>query len=94
MSRHPQQHIVQISTPKNKAVLSKSQKEFNRLIQKIETLTDELAELRNVAQKIQLRIQTDYRPLVEQHAQLRADMVRVFDRAYERSELAKIEKKN
>ena len=90
----PSQHqIVQICTPKEKAILSKSQKEFNRLIQKIEKLSSELQDLREATQHIQVRIQRDYRPLVEQYAQYRADMVRVFDRAYENRDFSKTEKK-
>ncbi|WP_223860854.1 hypothetical protein [Spirosoma validum] len=90
----PSQHqVVQIGTPKEKAILSKSQKEFNRLIRKIEKLSSELHDLREATQHIQLRIQRDYRPLVEQYAQYRADMVRVFDRAYENKDFSKTEKK-
>lgn len=88
-----QQQLVQIGTPKEKAILSKSQKEFNRLIRKIEKVSAELTDLRNAAEKIQKRVQRDYRPLVEQYANCRADMVRMFDRAYERDTLTKTEKK-
>ena len=90
----PSQHlIVQIGTKKDKAVLSKSQKEFNRLTRKIEKLTADLEELREATVSIQQRVQTDYRPLVEQYSQLRADMVRLFDRAYTQSAHTKTEKK-
>lgn len=88
-----QQQIVQIGTQKEKAILSKSQKEFNRLIRKIEKVSAELTELRSTAEKFQQRIQSDYRPLVEQYAKFRADMVRMFDRAYEANTLTKTEKK-
>ncbi|GAB3983347.1 J domain-containing protein [Spirosoma terrae] len=88
-----QQQLVQIGTAKEKAILSKSQKEFNRLIRKIEKVSAELTDLRNAAEKIQQRVQRDYRPLVEQYANFRADMVRMFDRAYEESKLTKTEKK-
>ena len=93
MSNSSSLHIVQIGTKKEKAILSKSQKEFNRLIQKIEKLTTNLRYMREAAQRIQQRVQTDYRPLVEQYAQQRADMVRLFDRAYEHKEYTKTEKK-
>lgn len=88
-----QQQLVQIGTAKEKAILSKSQKEFNRLIRKIEKVSAELTDLRNAAEKIQQRVQRDYRPLVEQYANFRADMVRMFDRAYEGNTLTKTEKK-
>ncbi|MBD2756407.1 hypothetical protein IC230_26170 [Spirosoma sp. BT704] len=93
MTKPSQHQVVQIGTPKEKAILSKSQKEFNRLIRKIEKLSSELHDLREATQHIQLRIQRDYRPLVEQYAQYRADMVRVFDRAYENKDFSKTEKK-
>ncbi len=93
MPQQNQHHIVRIGTDKDKAVLSKSQKEFNRLTNKIEKLSVELHELREAAQHIQQRVQTDYRPLVEQYSQFRADLVRLFDRAYESSDYTKTEKK-
>ena len=93
MPKQDQQHIVRIGTDKEKAILSKSQKEFNRLTRKIETLEIELHNLREAAQHIQVRVQKDYRPLVEQYHQFRADMVRMFDRAYEQNDHTKTEKK-
>lgn len=93
MSEQSQHPIVQIGTSKEKAVLSKPQKEFNRLIRKIEKLSGDLHELREAAEHIQQRVQRDYRPLVEQYAQFRADMVRIFDRAYASKDYSKTEKK-
>ncbi|MVM31776.1 hypothetical protein GO755_17140 [Spirosoma sp. HMF4905] len=93
MPTQPQQHIVQIGTKKQQAVLSKSQKEFNRLIQKIETLNQSLHDLREATQHIQQRVQTDYRPLLTQYSRFRADLVRLFDRAYESKGYTKTEKK-
>ncbi len=93
MPQHNQHHIVRIGTDKDKTVLSKSQKEFNRLTRKIEQLTVDLSELEEAAQHIQQRVQTDYRPLVEQYNQFRADLVRLFDRAHDRNEHTKTEKK-
>ena len=93
MAKETQHQLVQIGTPKENATLSKSQKEFNRLIQKIEKVTGDLHELREVAQHIQQRVQRDYRPLVEQYVQFRADLVRVLDRAYMSKGYATSEKK-
>lgn len=93
MSQQTKHLVVQIGTKKDKAVLSKSQKEFNRLIRKIETLTSELTSLREAALHIQQRVQTDYRPLLEQYSQFRADLVRLFDRAYQQKDCSKTEKK-
>ena len=87
------QHIVQIGTKKDNAVLSKSQKEFNRLTRKIEKLTADLHDLREAAVYIRQRVQTDYRPLVEQYSQFRAEMVRLFDRVYDAKPFTKTEKK-
>lgn len=93
MAKETQYQIVQIGTPKEKAVLSKSQKEFNRLIRKIEKLTGDLHGLRESTRHIQQRVQKDYRPLVEQYAQFRADLVRLFDRAHAGKDYSKSEKK-
>ncbi|GAB4011877.1 J domain-containing protein [Spirosoma migulaei] len=93
MSQQTKHLVVQIGTRKDKAVLSKSQKEFNRLIRKIETLTSELTNLREATLHIQQRVQTDYRPLLEQYSQFRADLVRLFDRAYQHKDCSKTEKK-
>ncbi len=87
------QHIVQIGTKKDSAILSKSQKEFNRLTRKIEKLTTDLRDLREAATHIQQRVQTDYRPLVEQYSRFRADMVRLFDRVYDTNSFTKTERK-
>ncbi|MFC5412876.1 hypothetical protein ACFPMF_26365 [Larkinella bovis] len=63
--------------------LSKPQKEFNRLIRKIETLEKELADYRVVISRIQDRIRTELNPLQTEYHQQRAALVRLFDRAYE-----------
>lgn len=65
------------------AVLSKSQKDFNRLIKKIETLRSELQEMQAFMPKLQTRIAQELTPLQRQHNELRADMVRLFDRAHD-----------
>ncbi|AKD57507.1 hypothetical protein [Spirosoma radiotolerans] len=92
MSSSPAQyHVVRIGT--GTEPLSKSQKEFNRLTQKIEQLTTELHELRGVSDHIQQRVQTDYHPLIDQYSRLQADLVRLFDRAYASEETTKTERK-
>ncbi|GAB2562773.1 hypothetical protein [Spirosoma areae] len=93
MFRQNQHHLVRIGTDKEKTILSKSQKEFNRLTRKIEKLSLDLHELKEAAQHIQQRVQTDYRPLVGQYSQFRADLVRLFDRAYQNKDYTKTEKK-
>lgn len=93
MARQAQQHLIRIGASTEKAVLSKPRKEFNWLIQKIEKQSSDLHNLRETIQHIQLRIQRDYRPLLDQYAQVRADMVRVFDRAYAYQDFSKTDKK-
>ena len=93
MHNQTQHLVVQIGTKKDKAVLSKFQKEFNRLTRKIETLTTQLTDLREASLHIQQRVQTDFRPLVEQYNQFRADLVRLFDRAHNGIGVTKTEKK-
>lgn len=86
-----QQHIIRIGN--GSEPLSKSQKEFNRLTQKIEQLTAELHELRGVSGHIQQRVQADYNPLLDQYCRLQADLVRLFDRAYEHDDTTNTERK-
>ena len=89
-----QSQLVHIPTPgKDKAPLSKAQKEFNRLTQKIGDLEQQLADFRQSASSLQQRVHKEYVPLLNELNQLRADLVRVFDRAYERNDGTKTEKK-
>ncbi|MBD2703701.1 hypothetical protein IC229_23855 [Spirosoma sp. BT702] len=86
--------LVRIPTPgKDKAPLSKAQKEFNRLTKKIDDLELELTQFRAAATQIQQRIYTEYEPLLRDFNRLRADLVRVFDRAHDRPETTKTERK-
>lgn len=82
--------IIQIT--KAKAEQTKSQKDFNRLVTKIETLEKNIAEYRATMTKIQQRVATDLMPIRQQYYQQRAELVRRFDRAYESSAYKKKEK--
>jgi hypothetical protein len=93
MSHQPQESIVRIKTDTGQAGLSKLQKEFNRLTQKIEATSVILHDLREVTHYVQQRMQADYWPLVRQYALLRADLVRLFDRAYDRNNHTGTERK-
>ena len=93
MSTPSQHQLVQIGSSKEKIILSKSQKEFNRLIRNIEKLSSDLHNLREAARYIQQRVQRDYRPLTEQYSRFRADLVRLFDRAHASKDYSKTEKK-
>ena len=86
--------VVRIPTPgPDKAPLSKAQKEFNRLTKKIGELETELSSFRTAATTIQQRIQTEYVPLLRTYNEHRANLVRVFDRAHDRPETTKTERK-
>ena len=86
--------VVRIPTPgPDKTPLSKAQKEFNRLTNKIGELEIELSGFRTTATTIQQRIQTEYVPLLRQYNEHRANLVRVFDRAHDRPEVTKTERK-
>lgn len=77
----------------DKTPLSKAQKEFNRLTKKIGELEIELSGFRTTATTIQQRIQTEYVPLLRDYNEHRANLVRVFDRAHDRPEATKSERK-
>ncbi|GAB3640448.1 hypothetical protein [Spirosoma arcticum] len=86
--------VVRIPTPgPDKTPLSKSQKEFNRLTKKIGELETELSGFRTTATTVQQRIQTEYVPLLRDYNEHRANLVRVFDRAHDRPEATKTERK-
>ncbi|ADB40437.1 hypothetical protein [Spirosoma linguale] len=91
MSQPTQQQLVRIGTGNDS--LSKSQKEFNRLTQKIEETTAALKQLREASDYIYQRLQADYQPLVDQYIQLRVNLVRLFDRAYEQDDITRTEQK-
>ncbi|GAB3931734.1 hypothetical protein [Larkinella terrae] len=77
------QQIIRIGSAKDADSLSKSQKEFNRLTRKIETLEKDLVTYRETATRIQQQIQKDLVPLQTEYDQQRANLVRVFDRAHD-----------
>lgn len=86
--------VVHIATSSSgKTPLSKAQKEFNRLTQKISELEVELGGFRTTATAIQQRIRAEYVPLLREYNQQRASLVRVFDRAYDHPETTKAERR-
>ncbi|SOD91873.1 hypothetical protein [Spirosoma fluviale] len=91
MSQPTQHQLVRIGTGSDS--LSKSQKEFNRLTQKIEETTAELKQLREASDYIYQRLQANYQPFVDQYIQLRVNLVRLFDRAYEHDDITRAEQK-
>lgn len=85
------QQLVRIGA--DKATLTKSQKEFNRLTKRIESLGDEIKAFRETAGHLQRRVQAEYIPLVRQFQEQRAELVRLLDRAYDHKDFKKGEKK-
>lgn len=85
------QQLVRIGA--DKATLTKSQKEFNRLTKRIESLGDEIKVFHETAGHLQRRVQGEYIPLVRQFQEQRAELVRLLDRAYDHKDFKKAEKK-
>ncbi|WP_080237361.1 hypothetical protein [Spirosoma rigui] len=86
--------VVHIATASpEKTPLSKAQKEFNRLTQKISELDIELGNFRTAATAVQQRIRAEYSPLVRTYNQQRANLVRLFDRAHDHPESTKTERR-
>lgn len=83
--------IIQIA--KAKAEQTKAQKDFNRLVKKIETLEKNILDYRTDMTKIQQQVATDLIPVRQQYFEQRAQLVYRFDRAYESTFYKKPEKK-
>lgn len=79
----PHSQLIRMGNGKDPATLSKLQKEFNRLVKKIEALEKEVVDYRAVSAQIQHRFRTEIFPLQTEFHQQRANLVRVFDRAYD-----------
>ncbi|HEX9955895.1 MAG TPA: hypothetical protein VGA96_01520 [Fibrella sp.] len=93
MSQQPNQQVVRIAADDKTTPLSKNQKTFNRLTSRIGEQEEELAMLRQTTEKTRQRIQADLLPLHTEFDRLRANMVRLFDRAYTMGTYAKSERK-
>ncbi|RIY08786.1 hypothetical protein D0T11_13710 [Hymenobacter rubripertinctus] len=74
-------------------MLSKEQKAFNRLSKRIGKLETEIGDFRTAADKLRQRVQQEYRPLQQQHNDLRAEFARLLDRAHDTYKLTKPERK-
>ena len=73
--------------------MSKPQKEFNRLTETIAELEAEIMAFRAATARIRQRIVADYLPLLQKYNQARAELVRTFDRAYDRPDTTTAERK-
>ena len=83
-------HIPSLST--DNPLLTKAQKEFNRLTKRIAKLETEVHEFREAATRLRQRVQNEYRPLQARHNDERANLVRLFDRALDTYKLTKGER--
>lgn len=69
--------------PEQDKPLNKKQKEFNTLSDTIEALDRQLADLQNAYDEMLRRMPSDLDPLVREYQGYRADIVNLWDRAYE-----------
>lgn len=83
--------IIQIT--KEKAEQSKVQKDFNRLIKKIEKLEQEIAEYRAGLDEVNQRLQGTLTPARKEYYVQKAELVKCFDRAYDSGYFKKREEK-
>ena len=74
------------------ALLSKAQKEFNRLTSRIAKLEREVSSFRDAATRLRQRVQNEYRPLQARHNNERAALVRQLDQAFDAYKLTKTER--
>ena len=75
--------IIAVGQNKDKAQLSKAQKEFNRLTRKIPQLRDSIKEFEDGTLRLQQRTVSNLSPLYNTFAQHRANMVRLLDKAWD-----------
>lgn len=85
--------VLAVGQSKDKALLTKSQKEFNRLTKKIAQIQTDVRGFEEAVGKVQQRVAADLAPLLRQHEERRADMVRLLDRAYENGKWGARERK-
>ena len=84
--------IVRISPNPDNKVLSKAQKQFNTLIQKIDAEKKRLLEWQAVIPLYNRKVAEDYEVLVETYNAERIKMVQLLDRAYEHKHFKKTDK--
>ena len=85
--------VLAVGQSKDKALLTKSQKEFNRLTKKIAEMQADVKGFEEAVGKVQQRVAADLAPLMQQHEERRADLVRLLDRAYESGKYGSRERK-
>jgi len=94
MAQAPSSQLIRIARPgTDNSSHSKAQREFNRLTETISTLEAEIATLRTSAHTLQQRLRAEYLPLLHSYNQQRAELVRLFDRACDRPETTRSERR-
>lgn len=73
--------ILKVGQQKDKALLTKSQKEFNRLTKRIAKLRTDIRLVEEVSARLHQRMITVLLPLQQKFVERRAAMVRLFDKA-------------
>ena len=66
----------------DKSRLSRTQRQFNNKIEKINTLKKGLAEQQALLEQARARVETDLRPLLGQIVEKRIELVKLLDRSY------------
>lgn len=85
------QKTIRIVAQQATASLSKGQKTFNTLVEKISKQRDLLAQWQAVAQTYQQKVSSDYQPLRRSFQNLQADFVRGLDQMLDKPGLTKTE---
>lgn len=88
----PQQKVVHIQDKTDKNVLSKTQKQFNTLIKKIEVQKKLLQEWQDTIPKYRQQVAGEYEDLWEEYNQHRVELVHLFDAAYGQKQFTKADK--
>jgi len=75
--------VIRIGRKTTEKLLSKAQKEFNRLTRKAEKLEQETQEYGQASERIRQQVMAEYVPLHQTYQKQRVDWVKLLDRAHE-----------
>ncbi len=84
---------IRIAAQPDQPILSKGQKTFNALVKKIEASRRNLGLWQATVLTYQLKVASDYAPLVQTFGELKAAMVRKLDEALDRGGLTKTDRR-
>src|SRR5882724_2726863 len=91
MSKHTSS-VVRIASPQGSAALSKGQKTFNRLIQKIEEQRKLLQSWQDSLPRFRAKQAGEFEPVLSHYNETRETLVRLLDTAYDAHGLTKTER--